>query len=107
MLRSLPATLLAIALTLTGAAADEPCYTTSAPELDTRVEAGVSLSGQGDGRYYVDNDMIQPFICDCIGVSLWPYEETNGHDGLQRDDEVHSDVSECTDGTEGDTSLLG
>lgn len=41
----------------------------------------VTLPANGS-VYYVDNDLCQP---ECLS-SLWIYEETNGIDGLQRDD---------------------
>ena len=74
------------------ASAQDVCYTTSAPE--------VTIPGEStDGiTRYVDNDPCQP---DC-GYSIWIYEEFNGIDGLQRDDEVVSDVTNCDGSVTGD-----
>ena len=83
------------------AVADETCYTTSNPEFDTGHEAQ-ALTGS---RYYVDQD-----VCHVCGFySWWIYEESNGIDGLQRDDEVVDDVGQCRrDGTpvSGDTIVF-
>lgn len=46
------------------------------------------------GTYYVDNDQCQP---DCL-FSLWVYQESNGHEGLQRCDEVYDECWNCNDG---------
>ncbi|HUR70053.1 MAG TPA: hypothetical protein VM370_12480 [Candidatus Thermoplasmatota archaeon] len=78
--------LLAIAVPV---CADECVATTSDPEVDTG-ETGV-------GRFYVDNDVCQP---ECL-FSIWLYQETNGVDGLQREDEVHDDT--CGGVYEGDS----
>lgn len=82
------AALLALTLLLaTAAAAEDGCErTTSDPEVDT-----------GDtpvGRYYVDNDPCQP---GCL-YSVWIYPETNGEDGLQRQDEMKDDTCGQYDG---------
>lgn len=60
-------------------ASAEDCEPSSAfPEVD----AGVP----GVARYYVDMDCWQPSCQDFI--TIWVYEETNGIEGLQRNDEV-------------------
>ena len=56
------------------------------PEVDT-----------GDtpaGRFYVDNDLCQ---ADGCGFSIWIYQESNGVDGLQRNDEISGDQA-CGNG---------
>ena len=83
------------------ASAEGECYATTEPDVTT--PAAVGPNG---GALYVDNDPCQPVIGDgSCTFSIWVYEETNGIDGLQRDDEVQSDVSGCSEesGVVGDT----
>jgi hypothetical protein len=97
-------TLAALAMLSLPALADGPsvCWTTS-PADDTWV-------GPDGNTYYTDRT-------DCDGapvsatsstcqVSLWIYEETNGHPGQQRGDEFHDDVARCTDGTQADADVF-
>lgn len=96
-----------VLLALAGPAlAEETCYTTTHADVDTG-------TGPLDGgsRYYVYTapEEWQPFIC---GIpcnrelpDTWIYEESNGIDGLQREDSVQSDVRDCTDGTRGDAVI--
>lgn len=67
-----------------GAHAD--CYTTAEPEVDT--------GHTGAGHYYVDVDTAV-WIDMWLYPWVWVYEETNGIQGLQRDDEHRSDVADC------------
>lgn len=53
------------------------------------------------GGFYVDNDLCQ-VDGTCI-FSIWIYQETNGIDGLQRNDDVHDDT--C-DGAAGESDLI-
>lgn len=71
--------------------AEGECWTTTTPDVTTPVAVG-----PGGGVLYFDNDPCQPVIGDnsCL-YSAWLYEESNGIDGLQRDDEVHTDVANC------------
>lgn len=63
------------------AGAEECVPTTSEPEIDT--------GETGFGRYYVDNDVCQ---FDGCAFSVWVYQESNGIDGLQRNDEMKDDT---------------
>lgn len=89
--------LTAIAMMVPASAAD--CYTTSDPEVTTPAGTGPNAGGE----VYVDNDNCQPVVGDgtCL-FSTWIYEETNGIAGLQRDDEVKSDVAGCAGTVDGD-----
>lgn len=89
---------LALVLTLTLAlpATAAPCYTTSAADVDT--------GDLAEERLYVAIDNCIPVV-GCA-FSIWVYQETNGIDGLQRRDEVRSDVGACGDGTEPDTVVF-
>lgn len=51
--------------------------------------------------FYVDNDTCQP---GCGLFSLWVYQESNGHPGLQRGDEVYDDT--CHGMVEADTIVF-
>lgn len=107
--RTLPGIALLLALTLGGAAADETCWTTTPVLLDTVTGTPASASGDGDGRYYLFTDPpCGPIGYDCVPhyPTPWLYEESNGIGGLQRDDEMRSDVADCTDGTRGDTIIF-
>lgn len=66
-------------------------YQTSSPEADTGTTAA--------GRYYVDVDISQ-----FDPLALWVYEESNGIDGLQREDEIVDDT--CHAGIRGDTIIF-
>lgn len=91
------------------AAADETCYTTSTTNDETIVVEIPAPGPWGGSSIYIANDVCQddaaepgnPYGGPCL-FSLWYYEEVNGIPGLQRDDEVHSDVRNCEDGTSGD-----
>ena len=90
----LPVLALAALVTLGGGAADSTCWTTSDPAIDT---GDVIPPEAGAPRWYVAT---YPF-CNPGGIvpqchaETWVYEESNGLPGLQRDDEVHSDVWAC------------
>lgn len=96
---------LAAAITFGSASAQGECWTTSDAEVDT----GAALPAGAPGpRVYVD---AAPYCNPGVGVpqchlNSWVYQESNGLPGLQRDDEVHSDVDTCTDGTNGDTIIF-
>lgn len=93
---------LALVWLLPAAMGETACYTTSAPEVTLTDASGVI-----GGDVYVDNDGV-PLACwivwwgECPLLSVWIYQETNGIPGLQRDDEVHSDVAGCDDRVAGD-----
>ncbi len=78
--------MVAIAMAIPAAADD--CWSTSDAEVDV-------------GGFYVDNDNCQP---ECL-FSAWVYQESNDIAGLQRGDEVHSDVAGC-DGVDSDTIIF-
>ena len=94
--------LVAIAMMIPASAQDS-CITESSPEFTSPPGLGPNAGGE----IYLDNDNCQPVIGDdtCL-FSTWIYEETNGIAGLQRDDEVQSNVKDCTDGTVGDTIIF-
>lgn len=88
-------------LSVSFAAADsEPCWATTAAELDT--------GETPEGRFYVDVFWCLPLInAGCardLAVSLWHYEESNGIEGLQRHDVERNDVGDCV-GTSGDAFI--
>lgn len=62
-----------VALSFSAQAGWHHCWYVPAPEVTLPANGSV---------YYVDNDLCQLV---CLS-SLWIYEETNGIDGLQRDD---------------------
>lgn len=113
---TLPALVIAVAL-LGSTAADEACYTTSTTDDETLIvelPAGLVIGGTAT---YLVNDFCQddpkepdPDPSDpynngggpCL-FSVWYYEETNDIPGLQRQDEVHSDVQDCDGDVQGDT----
>lgn len=82
----------ALALALAAPAFAGACVmTTTQADLDT------DPLGLGVGpRYYVDNDDCT-FTGLCI-FSIWIYKESNGIDGLQRQDEVVDDTCGGTAG---------
>ena len=94
---------LVFAVALVAPAAAEPCYTTTTNALETPA-TGVSLNF-GPGVYYVvvDACTITPDGC---GFSVWLYEEVNGIAGLQRHDDLRSDIRGCSDGTAPDITLF-
>ena len=82
-----------------GSLGEAPCYKTSDPQVDT----GAPLV-EGQPRYYVIDGCFP--LVSCMGfLSVWVYEESNGIDGLQRDD-VRSDVSGCDGAVAGDTIII-
>lgn len=69
--------------------AEAVCYTTSTAKLDTDpVGAGI------EPRFYFVDDCSPLSLCPGMW-SIWVYEEANGIPGLQRDDDVRSDVDAC------------
>lgn len=93
-------TAFALALVATSANADH-CSTWSTDddvEYDTNPGGALPIA-----RYYVDNDPCQPST-GCAFGSWWIYEESNGIDGLQRDDEVVDDT--CHGLIDGDTIIF-
>lgn len=102
----IPSALMLAALTFAPATVSAACWSTSSPEYDTGVATGISLTG-GNGRYYADNDVCQAFwggVGDQCLASTWVYEESNGLPGLQRDDDIVSDVRGC--GVRGDNIVV-
>lgn len=85
-------TLAAASLAFAPLGASDHCesWESSDPELDT-VQYGAT--------YYVDVDT----GIDELG-SIWVYEESNGHEGLQRGDEVYDDT--CHGQIEADTIIF-
>jgi len=72
---------------------------TSTPEYDSdrdtegvvdlvNGEIGVFPPASSHHQFYVENDVCQLDMC---GFSLWVYEETNAHAGLQRNDAFAGD----------------
>lgn len=90
---------MALALALAAPAFARPCVmTTTEPDFDS------DPMGLGVGpRFYVDNDNCS-FTGLCL-FSLWIYQETNGVDGLQRQDEVVDDTCNGAAGP-GDAIIL-
>lgn len=85
---------------LVPANAEGDCWTTS--------EAAVTVPGQGlAGDLYLVNDACQPVIGDgSCTFSIWLYQESNGIAGLQRGDEVHTDVAGCPEEIVADTDIF-
>lgn len=77
---------LGLAMVATTVAEGEPCYSSSNPELDTGFVGG--------SRHYYDLDPCLPPEDGCRPRG-WLYEEANGIEGLQRDDEAHTDLYYC------------
>ena len=82
---------------LVPAHADDTCLGVPTPEVTIP-----DVTGELGGDLYVDNDFCQLDGCD---LSIWVYQETNGHAGLQRGDEVENDVANCV-GIEADTDII-
>lgn len=61
--------------------------TTAQPEIDSKLISDAT----GSARIYVDDDCGGALIL-CDWISVWMYEESNGIDGLQRQDEVRDDT---------------
>lgn len=80
MRATLPALLMILALMPPAGAEHCTTYSTSLPEVTTPTAAGKT--------YYVDLFLCQ--ICDWW--FLFPYEESNGIEGLQRADDIEDDT---------------
>lgn len=95
MIRRLLLALVPLAL-LSSAVADHP-------ECPDESDYTVSTPA---GTYYVVNDLCQ-IDGSCL-FSVWVYEESNGHPGLQRGDEICSDQGSCDPcaGTQSDTIIF-
>lgn len=87
-----------LVLALLGPVEAHHCATWSTTE---NVEYDTGDHGVGP-RFYVDNSP-PPLPC-CVFGSWWVYEESNGLDGLQREDEVIDDT--CHGMIEPDTLVL-
>lgn len=95
-----PILALAFALIAVPANAAECVPTTSEPEIDSTRDLSLGLQMPDEApRFYVDNDMCQP----CHGT-IWIYQESNGIDGLQRNDEFHDDT--CGGAIQSDTIIF-
>lgn len=84
---------LVAAVVLFAPAVAQTCQVTTSP-ADVRIDdlrvAGATL-GSGEANswtFYVVNELCQP---SCV-FSTWIYQESNGIDGLQRQDEDHDDT---------------
>lgn len=86
-------------------AAAYPCEPTTTEPLLTTTATGQSLSGDGDGVYYLDHEgCILPWGPGSCHGYYWLYEESNGIDGLQRQDYIVDDT--CDGRIAGDTLVL-
>jgi hypothetical protein len=103
-MRPLLLTVCALALSIPSVSLAEGCTPSSSyPELDT----GDPLhSGAGTGRaaprLYGDADLCTPYYT--CADTFWVYLESNGMDGLQRDDELIDDT--CDGQIDGDTLIF-
>jgi hypothetical protein len=93
------------------AEAAAPCYTTSVTD-DREIVFELPVQEEVVGVHWMVNYVAVDTFC-MVGVgdgtcsfSIWFYPEGNGLPGLQRGDEVKSDVENCTDGTISDAGGL-
>ena len=89
-----------VSLAFTGVAQEACTPVTENPEYDSdRDTPGAwaaahdaagspSELGSRDRQFYLDNDACQAELC---GFSIWIYEESNGREGLQRNDDFAGD----------------